>query len=111
MAQLKPSRIRASRPGPLAEAVRQVCDDGCMDERTPVKATGACNEDEELDPGEIERRELEQPLTDEEVAQALAAIEQARIHQAYLLEKYGKFDPPSWVLINEAREERMRQLG
>lgn len=50
--------------------------------------------------------------TPEQRRQTLEAVAQARRLQAELLERRGgKLFPPSWELLNEARDERTRQLA
>lgn len=52
------------------------------------------------------------PLTVDEQKRAVAAVEAAtRKHAEQLAKRGGKPFSPSWVLINEAREERTRDLG
>jgi excisionase family DNA binding protein len=51
-------------------------------------------------------------LTPEEQRQALEALERARKHAAELLRRKGQYrGPESWELLNEARDERTRQLS
>ncbi len=56
-------------------------------------------------------RPIPRRLTDEERQQGLAALEEAARFQAEMLERRGG-EPfsPSWILINEARDERTRDL-
>lgn len=50
-------------------------------------------------------------LTDEEVAQALAAMAQARAFSEAVQARHGgQLFPESWPLIRAAREERSREL-
>jgi excisionase family DNA binding protein len=50
-------------------------------------------------------------LTDEQVEQALAAVEQARRSQEeQLARRNGELFSPSWELLNEARDQRTRDL-
>jgi hypothetical protein len=51
-------------------------------------------------------------LTPEQQQQALEAMEAARQLRAEILAKRGgKLFTPSWELLNEARDERTRQLS
>jgi excisionase family DNA binding protein len=51
-------------------------------------------------------------LTPEEQRRALEAMEAAsRLRAAMLAKRGGKPFPPSWELLNEARDERTRQLS
>ena len=51
-------------------------------------------------------------LTPEEQRQALEALGRARKHAAELLQHQGRYrGPESWELLNEARDERTRQLS
>jgi hypothetical protein len=51
-------------------------------------------------------------LTPDEQQQALAALDRVRRHAAELLRHQGRYDgPESWELLNEARDERTRQLS
>lgn len=51
-------------------------------------------------------------LTDEQVEQALAAVEQARRSQEeQLARRNGEPYSPSWELLNEARDQRTRDLA
>jgi excisionase family DNA binding protein len=51
-------------------------------------------------------------LTPEEKQQALEAMDRARRHAAEIqARRGGKLFPPSWVTINEQRDERTRQLS
>lgn len=52
-------------------------------------------------------------LTPDEQQRGLAALARLReLHAAMLAERNGRyFSPPNWELINEARDERTRQLG
>jgi hypothetical protein len=51
-------------------------------------------------------------LTPEEQQQALAALERAQRHAAELLKHRGDQPvPQAWELLNEARDERTRQLS
>ena len=51
-------------------------------------------------------------LTPEEVQQALDAMDRARRHAAEIqARRGGKLFPPSWITINEQRDERTRQLS
>ena len=56
-------------------------------------------------------RPIPRRLTDQERQQWLAALEDARRFQAEMLARRGG-EPftPSWILINEARDERTRDL-
>ena len=48
-----------------------------------------------------------QPLADEEIARALAALDQAaRLREAILARRHGEPLSPSWLLIRPPREER-----
>lgn len=53
------------------------------------------------------------PLSEEERERGLRALAELReFHAKLLAERGGRpFSPPSWELINEARDERTRQLG
>jgi hypothetical protein len=51
-----------------------------------------------------------QPPSPEEREQSLAALHRATELRHELEKKYGKLDPPSWVLLKEARRERTEQL-
>jgi excisionase family DNA binding protein len=52
------------------------------------------------------------PMTPEEQRQALAAIERSRKRQAEMLaERGGVPFSPSWELLNEARDQRSRDLA
>lgn len=65
-------------------------------------------------PGALDQhgRPIPRRLTDEERQQWLAAIEESkRLHAEQLARRGGKPFSPSWVLINEARDERSRQLS
>ncbi len=51
-------------------------------------------------------------LTPEQQQQALEAMQAARQVRAEMIEKRGgKLFSPSWELLNEARDERSRQLS
>jgi excisionase family DNA binding protein len=51
-------------------------------------------------------------LTDKEKQQALEALERAQRDGATLLEPQGQYQgPESWELLDEARQERTRQLS
>lgn len=50
------------------------------------------------------------PKTEEERARDLEAIAEVKRMRLELAEKHGRFEPEGWVLINEARKERTRQL-
>lgn len=51
------------------------------------------------------------PMTDEEVAQTLAALKRAKETADWIQEQHGrKLLPESWPMIREDREERARQL-
>ena len=51
-------------------------------------------------------------LTPEEVQQALEALDRAQRHAAETTARRGgKLFPPSWITINEQRDERTRQLS
>jgi excisionase family DNA binding protein len=51
-------------------------------------------------------------LTPEQQRQGFEAVERAKKRQAEMLAKRGgKLFSPSWELLNEARDERMRQLS
>ena len=51
-------------------------------------------------------------LTPEERQQALEAMDRAERHAAETQERRGgKLFPPSWITINEQRDERTRQLS
>ena len=51
-------------------------------------------------------------LTPEEKQQALEAMDRARRHAAETTARRGgKLFPPSWITINEQRDERTRQLS
>src|SRR3954447_13383236 len=51
-------------------------------------------------------------LTAEEVQQALEVMDRARRHAAEIqARRGGKLFPPSWITINEQRDERTRQLS
>jgi hypothetical protein len=51
-------------------------------------------------------------LTPEEKQQALEAMDRARRHAAEIqARRGGKLFPPSWITINEQRDERTRQLS
>lgn len=73
---------------------------------------------EALDRGPLADRIVRSPdrvrdrrLTADEVDYALAAIEQAReLREQVLASRGGKLFSPSWILINEARDERSRRL-
>ncbi len=55
---------------------------------------------------------LVRPLTADEQRRALAAIEESkRLHAEQLAQRGGKRFSPSWILINEARDERSRDLS
>jgi hypothetical protein len=53
------------------------------------------------------------PLSPEEIERGLRIVAELRAkHAAMLAERDGRpFAPPAWVLIDEARDERTRQLG
>jgi excisionase family DNA binding protein len=72
----------------------------------PARAAGSYQGDPEGD----ERIDIP-PLTSEEKEQALAALERARERSRRILSERGEtvFTPPSWVLLNESRDERTRQ--
>ncbi|MDQ3694089.1 MAG: helix-turn-helix domain-containing protein [Chloroflexota bacterium] len=56
-------------------------------------------------------RPVERRLTSEEFENRLAALERAREASAKIQERTGvKEFPPSWPLIREMRDERMRRL-
>ena len=51
-------------------------------------------------------------LTPEQKRRALEALEQAQqLSKQILARRGGKPFPPSWIVINEQRDERTRQLG
>jgi hypothetical protein len=51
-------------------------------------------------------------LTTEEKQHALEVMERARRHAAEIqARRGGKLFPPSWITINEQRDERTRQLS
>ena len=50
-------------------------------------------------------------LTPEEQRQALEAMDALQQLAKEIAARYGPFTPPSWVLLNEARDERTRQLA
>lgn len=51
-------------------------------------------------------------LTPEEQQQALEVMDRARRHAAEIqARRGGKLFPPSWITINEQRDERTRQLS
>ena len=51
-------------------------------------------------------------LTPEEIQQALEALDRAQRHAAEIqARRGGKLFPPSWITINEQRDERTRQLS
>jgi excisionase family DNA binding protein len=51
-------------------------------------------------------------LTPEEQQQALEVLDRARRHAAEIqARRGGKLFPPSWITINEQRDERTRQLS
>jgi excisionase family DNA binding protein len=51
-------------------------------------------------------------LTPEEQQQALEALDRAQRHAAEIqARRGGKLFPPSWITINEQRDERTRQLS
>ena len=51
-------------------------------------------------------------LTPEEVQQALEALDRAQRHATEIqARRGGKLFPPSWITINEQRDERTRQLS
>jgi excisionase family DNA binding protein len=49
-------------------------------------------------------------LTKEEQERGLRALEKVRQFREQLAKKYGKSEVEGWVLLNESREERTRQL-
>lgn len=53
------------------------------------------------------------PLSREERERGLRVVAELRVlHARMLAERGGRpFSPPNWQLINEARDERTRQLG
>lgn len=55
---------------------------------------------------------LGERMTEEDQRRWLAAIEESkRLHTEQLAQRGGKRFSPSWVLINEARDERSRDLS
>jgi hypothetical protein len=50
------------------------------------------------------------PLTEEEHAESLRALAELKPIRAELFAKHGKFEPESWELLNESREERTSDL-
>ena len=74
---------------------------------TPSRAAGEKGDDTVR--GE---RAMIRPLTPEEQRRALAALERVeRLQQRILNEWGGAPVSPSWELLNEARDERTRQLS
>ena len=56
-------------------------------------------------------RQALRPMTEEEIAQTLAALKQAEEHAAEMRAEHGgELFPESWPLIREDREERARQI-
>ena len=74
---------------------------------TPARAAGEKGDDTAR--GE---RAVIRPLTPEEQRRALAALERVeRLQQRIVNERGGTPFSPSWELLNEARDERTRQLS
>ena len=74
---------------------------------TPVRP-GKATSDKVVGDQEWEPRRL----TPEEIQQALEALDRARRHAAEIqARRGGKLFPPSWITINEQRDERTRQLS
>lgn len=68
---------------------------------------------EQIRAGDAERRKYYQfrKLTEEEKQEALAALEEARkAREAITDRRGGKRFSPSWMILNELRDERTRQL-
>lgn len=53
---------------------------------------------------------IPQRMTEEEQERVRRLLERIDRRREELARKYGKMTPPSWVLINEARDVRSRQL-
>lgn len=76
---------------------------------TVVRQALVSDDGEGQQPPESDKIEVAR-LTPEEQQRGLqAAAELTRIRQE-LLAKYGRQEPESWVLLNESREERTREL-
>ena len=73
---------------------------------TPVRAERECASDVSEEDAKPRR------LTPEERERGLAALERMKaLSDEILAERGGKPFSPSWELLNEARDERTRQLG
>jgi len=74
---------------------------------TPARPAIETNNNTAVDDPVIGRR-----LTPEEIQQALEALDRAQRHAAEIqARRGGKLFPPSWITINEQRDERTRQLS
>jgi excisionase family DNA binding protein len=74
---------------------------------TPARPAAETKDDVAVNEPVVGRR-----LTPEEVQQALDAMDRARRHAAEIqARRGGKLFPPSWITINEQRDERTRQLS
>jgi hypothetical protein len=74
---------------------------------TPIRAERECASDASGAEDAKPRR-----LTPEERERGLAALERMKaLSDEILAERGGKPFSPSWALLNEARDERTRQLG
>jgi len=74
---------------------------------TPARPAAESKNNVAVDDPVVGRR-----LTPEEVQQALDALDRARrLADEIQAQRGGKLFPPSWITINEQRDERTRQLS
>jgi excisionase family DNA binding protein len=103
---IKQGRVKAYRIGPRRVRLKESDVAALI---SPVESND--DEDEEAMWARL-REELSKPPTEEERSRRLAALAEGREFARRLIDERGGklFEPPAWVLINEARDERTEQL-
>ena len=66
--------------------------------------------DQEPETGETNEPGVRRRLAPEDQERGLKALAELKSLRKEISDKYGPFETPSWVLLNESRDERTRQL-